>query len=83
MPYICPEMQPEADHSYKIMGFTDLDLGARLISIGIYPGKIIEIKREAWMGGAYYVSVDGIHYALREQEMNKILLEPFSKNPAA
>lgn len=81
MPYICLEMQLQANHSYRITGFADLVLGARLISIGIYPGKIIEIKRMGWMGSAYYVCVDGSHYALREQEIRKIELEPLAKKP--
>lgn len=47
-------------------------LAARLITIGIYPGKRIKIIRKALFGGAYYIDINGSHYAIREKEMDLI-----------
>jgi ferrous iron transport protein A len=57
---------------YQITGFKDDTLAARLISIGIYPGKKMRIIRKALFGGAYFIEIEGSHYALRENEMNLI-----------
>lgn len=53
---------------YLILGFKDPYLAARLISLGIYPGKELVIKRKALLGGAFYVEVDSCNFALREDE---------------
>jgi ferrous iron transport protein A len=58
--------------SFQITGFKNPVLAARLISIGIYPGKKVTIIRKALFGGAYYIEIDGSHYALRESEMELI-----------
>ncbi len=57
---------------FQITGFKDPILAARLISIGIYPGRTMRIIRKALFGGAYYIEIDGSHYALRESEMELI-----------
>lgn len=57
---------------FQITGFKDPILAARLITIGIYPGKTIKIIRKVMFGGAYYIEIEGSHYALREQEMEQI-----------
>ena len=57
---------------FQITGFKDPILAARLISIGIYPGRTMHIIRKALFGGAYYIEIDGSHYALRESEMELI-----------
>lgn len=54
---------------FLILGFKDPFLAARLIALGIYPGKELEIKRKALLGGAFYVEVDCCHFALREDEL--------------
>lgn len=54
---------------FLILGFKDPSLAARLIALGIYPGKELEIKRKALLGGAFYVEVDCCHFALREDEL--------------
>jgi Fe2+ transport system protein FeoA len=57
---------------FQITGFKDPVLAARLITIGIYPGRILKIIRKALFGGAYYIEIEGSHYALREKEMELI-----------
>lgn len=57
---------------FEITGFKDQYLAARLITIGIYPGKKCTIIRKALFGGAYFIEVDGSFYALREEEMDLI-----------
>lgn len=57
---------------FQITGITDPILAARLISLGIYPGKTMRIIRKALFGGAYYIEIDGSHFALREDEMKQI-----------
>ncbi len=54
---------------FIILGFKDPTLAARLIGLGIYPGKQLEIKRKALLGGAFYIEVDNSHFALREDEL--------------
>ncbi len=54
---------------FLILGFKNPFLAARLIALGIYPGKELEIKRKALLGGAFYVEVDCCRFALREDEL--------------
>ena len=58
---------------FRITGFKDPILAARLITIGIYPGKQMSIIRKGLFGGAYYIEIEGSHYALREHEMELII----------
>jgi Fe2+ transport system protein FeoA len=43
--------------------------------MGILPGSSIEMVRTAPFGFAYYVKVNGVRMALREEEAANILLE--------
>jgi Fe2+ transport system protein FeoA len=43
--------------------------------MGVLPGSSIEMIREAPFGFAYYVKVNGVRIALREEEAANILLE--------
>lgn len=61
---------------YLILQLLDPKLAIRLISIGIYPGKIIKLHRKAPWGGSYYVQVDQSFFALRKNEWETILTKP-------
>jgi Fe2+ transport system protein FeoA len=65
---------------FQITGFKDPVLAARLITIGIYPGKTMSITRKALFGGAYYIEIEGSHYALREKEMDQIIKVELEEN---
>ncbi|MBK6544261.1 MAG: ferrous iron transport protein A [Saprospiraceae bacterium] len=60
--------------SFQIISFKDPVLAARLITLGIYPGKTLKIIRKAMFGGAYYIEVDQCHFALRENEIQQMEL---------
>lgn len=55
--------------------FSDPSLAGRLTSMGVLPGSSIEMIRTAPFGFAYYVKVNGVRIALREEEAANILLE--------
>ncbi|HEX5624669.1 MAG TPA: FeoA family protein [Saprospiraceae bacterium] len=59
---------------YRITGFKDPALAARLIAMGLYPGKILRVIRKAYFGGAYYIEMDDSRFALRESEWDQINL---------
>jgi Fe2+ transport system protein FeoA len=43
--------------------------------MGVLPGAMIEMIRTAPFGNAFYIKVDGIRLALREEEALSILVE--------
>ena len=57
------------------IAFSDQELACKLTSMGVLPGTRIELVRHAPFGSAYYIKVDGIRMALREEEAASILLE--------
>jgi Fe2+ transport system protein FeoA len=57
------------------LAFTDPALAGKLTAMGVLPGVRIELVRPAPFGQAYYVKVDGVRLALREEEAASILLE--------
>ncbi len=61
---------------YRIHSITDPVLAARLVSLGIYPGCTLTIIQESVLGGAYYLAIENGHYALREEELARLVLEP-------
>lgn len=54
---------------------TDPALAGKLTAMGVLPGTLIELVRPAPFGNAFYIKVDGIRLALREEEAACILLE--------
>lgn len=64
--------------TFAIVKINNLALAARLISIGITPGKVLIIKRKSYFGGAYYISVEGMDYALRAAEFKELELKPLN-----
>lgn len=59
--------------TYKILHIDNQMVAARLLVLGIYPGKTIELVRKAPFGGACYVRVDQAFYVLRRQEWDSIV----------
>ncbi|MBK9108453.1 MAG: ferrous iron transport protein A [Saprospiraceae bacterium] len=57
--------------SFIIKGIKDPVLAARIISLGLYPGRTLHVWRKSPWGGAFYVSVDRCHFALREDEFQE------------
>ena len=50
-------------------------LALRLLTLGIYPGKKIELIRQAPFNGACYVQVDDSVYVLRKEEWDAIVFQ--------
>jgi len=57
------------------IAFNDSALAGKLTAMGVLPGARVELVRSAPFGNAYYVKVDGVRLALREEEAASILLE--------
>ena len=68
-----PELK--ANESARTLSFSDPALAGKLTAMGLLPGTRIEMVRSAPFGKAYYIKVDGIRMALREEEAASILLE--------
>jgi ferrous iron transport protein A len=65
----------KTNESAKAISFEDQALACKLTAMGVLPGAMIEMIRTAPFGAAFYVKVDGIRLALREEEAASILLE--------
>lgn len=65
----------KAKESAKAIAFADPQLASKLTAMGLRPGTLIELVRMAPFGNAYYIKVDGIRLALREEEAASIHLE--------
>lgn len=63
------------NESALALAFNDPVLAGKLTAMGVLPGATIELVRPAPFGNAYYIKVDGIRLALREEEAASILLE--------
>jgi len=63
------------NESALTLAFTDPALAGKLTAMGVLPGTRIELVRPAPFGKAYYIKVDGVRLALREEEAASILLE--------
>ena len=63
------------NESAKALAFSDSELACKLTAMGVLPGARIEMVRLSPFGSAYYVKVDGVRFALREEEAASILLE--------
>jgi len=61
--------------SARTLAFADPELACKLTAMGVLPGTRIELVRHAPFGSAYYIKVDGVRMALREEEAASILLE--------
>ncbi|MBK7935698.1 MAG: ferrous iron transport protein A [Lewinellaceae bacterium] len=63
------------NESALAIAVTDPALAGKLTAMGVLPGTRIELVRPAPFGNAYYIKVDGVRLALREEEAACILLE--------
>ncbi len=61
--------------SANTISISDQELACRLTAMGVLPGTTIELVRKSPFGRAYYIKVDGVRMALREEEAVQILLE--------
>lgn len=58
-----------------ILSITDELLATRLLTLGIFPGKKINLIRRSPFGGSCYVQVDQTLYALRAEEWKAIITD--------
>ncbi len=58
-----------------ISHFTDQPMAAKLMAMGVLPGSRIEPYRKAPFGGGWYVRVDNLLLALREDELDSIVVK--------
>jgi Fe2+ transport system protein FeoA len=65
----------KAHESARTISISDPALACKLTAMGVLPGSRIEMVRSAPFGNAYYVKVDGVRIALRQEEAANILLE--------
>ncbi|MCB9305185.1 MAG: ferrous iron transport protein A [Lewinellaceae bacterium] len=63
------------NESALTIAVTDPALAGKLTAMGVLPGTLIELVRPAPFGKAYYIKVDGVRLALREEEAASILLD--------
>jgi len=67
-------MNAQVGNTYIIERITDPLLEARLVSMGIFPGKQIKVIAQSLWGGAYYLEVEACRYAFREDEVGAMQL---------
>jgi Fe2+ transport system protein FeoA len=65
----------KANESARAIAFTDAMLAGKLAAMGIRPGTLIQMVRSAPFGNTYYVKIEGIRLALRQEEAASIHLE--------
>jgi len=58
--------------SGEITAFTNDRIAGKLMAMGVLPGSHIKLMRRAPFGGGWYVKVDDMLLALREEEVNSI-----------
>jgi len=68
-----PDLKPH--ESARTIACADPGLAGKITAMGVLPGTLVEMVRRAPFGSAYYVKVDGIRLALREEEAASIMLE--------
>ena len=59
----------------KIHGFDHQIIARKLMTMGVIPGKHIEILRKAPFNGAFFIRVDELFFAIRKSEAAHILIE--------
>jgi len=64
-----------SQNSGTVAGFTNDQMGSKLLAMGVLPGSKITVIREAPFGGGIVVKVDNNYLALRKQEAACILLK--------
>lgn len=64
--------QAKEAKSLKIDAFKSDSIAARLLSMGVLPGAVVEYVRKAPFAGAYYIKINGQCFALRKEEFESI-----------
>lgn len=59
----------------RISHFTSDEVAGKFLTMGVLPGSRVHIVRIAPFKGGYYLKVDGISLAVRQQEASSIVLE--------
>ena len=59
---------------YRIGEIADHAASVKLVCLGIIPGKVIRIIRQAPLGGAYYVSCDDKRLGISAKEIAQLNL---------
>lgn len=77
IPYLYGSIMPtpRLTHAKTILSITDELLATRLLTLGIFPGKKINLIRRSPFGGSCYVQVDQTLYALRAEEWKAIITD--------
>lgn len=65
----------EKGTTFHIERFTDAQIAARLMSMGLLPGAEIRIIRTSPFGGACYIKANNQYLALRKEEAACIVLK--------
>lgn len=58
----------------RIARFTNDVIAGKLMIMGVLPGSMVQVMRVAPFRGGYYLKVDGVNMAVREQEANSIIM---------
>lgn len=64
----------ERSSIFTVKGFKDQQVASKLLSVGILPGSQLQIIRKAPSGFVFFIKVDGISIALRQNELESIIL---------
>lgn len=65
----------KVNESARTISFSDQALACKLTAMGLVPGTRVEMVRKSPFGSAYYLKVDGVRMALREEEALNVLLD--------
>ncbi len=60
---------------FTVTGFKNQQVASKLLSVGILPGSQLQIIRKAPNGFVYYIKVDEISIALRQNELDAIVMK--------
>lgn len=55
--------------------FTNDRMASKLLSMGVLPGKMMQLIRRVPFGGGLYVKIEGQNMALRLEEARNIVLD--------
>ena len=58
-----------------IKSFNDKTVAKKLITMGVIPGREIEVLRKAPFNGAFYIRVSDLFFAIRKEEAKFIILD--------
>ncbi len=65
---------------FTVTGFKNQQVASKLLSVGILPGSQLQIIRKAPNGYVFYIKVDEISIALRQNELDAILMKKNGTN---